>query len=58
MQKLSDYIKENGRQKSAEVLDYAPETLDKAAKRDTIVVNGKVYGVLTKRKSRGHATTP
>lgn len=50
---LTSYIKHHGRQKSAEILDYRPELLDKLAKRGAVVIDGKVFAQVTKRVTRG-----
>lgn len=57
MQTLEQWIKANGRQKSAEMLGYSPTTLDKLAKRGALVIGGDVYAPVAKRKSRGQTTT-
>lgn len=49
---LKYHIKVHGRQKSAEMLDYRPELLDKLAKRGAVVINGQVFAPVTKRTTR------
>ena len=49
---LKSHIKGYGRKKSAQMLDYSPETLDKLAKRGAVVINGEVYAPVTKRVTR------
>lgn len=50
---LKIHIATHGRQKSAEMLDYRPELLDKLAKRGAVVIDGKVFAPVTKRVTRG-----
>lgn len=49
---VKDHIAAHGRQKSAEMLDYRPELLDKLAKRGAVVIDGQVFSPVTKRVSR------
>lgn len=49
---VKDHITAYGRQKSAEMLDYRPELLDKLAKRGAVVIDGQVFAPVTKRVTR------
>lgn len=50
---VKDHIATHGRQKSAEMLDYRPELLDRLSKRGAAVINGQVFAPVTKRVTRG-----
>ena len=50
---VKDHIAAYGRKKSAEMLDYRPELLDKLVKRGAVVIDGKVFAPVTKRVTRG-----
>lgn len=49
---LKSHIAAYGRKKSAEMLDYRPELLDKLAKRGAVVIDGRVFAPVTKRVTR------